>query len=258
MYAEERQREILVKARSAGRVEVETLSLGFEVSSETIRRDLTVLARAGYVQRVHGGAIPTERLTVEPTLALRDQLMTPEKEAIAVRAMAEVPAEGAILLDAGSTTRRLARILPNDRQLMVVTNALGIAMTLGHREDLTVLLLGGRLRSRTLATVDDWAVRAAHEIRVAVAFIGTNGLSTAAGLTTPDPAEAAIKRAMIANARRVVVLADHTKIGEEHFAKFGDLSDIDLLVTDTGLSDTATAKLTHAGLDVVRASTPQG
>jgi DeoR family transcriptional regulator, fructose operon transcriptional repressor len=121
-----------------------------------------------------------------------------------------------------------------------------------------VLLLGGRLRPTTLATVDDWAVRSACELRADVAFIATNGLSAEAGLTTPDLAEAAIKRAMIASARRVVVLADHTKIGEEYFAKFGDLSDIDLLITDAGLGDVATAKLTHAGLDVVRAGTAQG
>jgi DeoR family transcriptional regulator, fructose operon transcriptional repressor len=258
MYAEERQQEILVMARSEGRVDVERLSVGFDVSSETIRRDLTALARAGHVRRVHGGAIPTERLTFELALAERDLLMTAEKEAIAQRALAELPPDGAIVVDAGSTTGRFARVLPGNRQLTVVTNALGIAMSVGPREDLTVLLLGGRLRPTTLATVDDWAVRSARELRADVAFIATNGLSAKTGLTTPDLAEAAIKRAMIASARRVVVLADHTKIGEEYFAKFGDLSDIDLLITDAGLGDAATAKLTHAGLDVVRAGTPQG
>jgi DeoR family transcriptional regulator, fructose operon transcriptional repressor len=257
MYAEERQQEILQRARSQGRVDVETLAAGFDVSAETIRRDLTTLAHAGHVRRVHGGAIPTERLTFELALSERDLLMTAEKEAIAKRALDELPSEGAIIVDAGSTTGRFAQILPHHRQLTVITNAIGIAMAVGPREDLTVHLLGGRLRPTTLATVDDWSVRAVRELRADVAFIATNGLSAEAGLTTPDLAEAATKRALIASARRVVVLADHTKIGEEYFAQFGALSDIDLVITDSGLDDAAAAELTHAGLDVVRAGTRQ-
>ena len=253
MYAEERQQAILTRAREHGRVDVEGLSTGFEVSAETIRRDLKSLENAGVVRRVHGGAIPVERLTFEPALAQRDRLMTAEKEAIAHEALAEVPAEGAILLDAGSTTSRLAQILPDDRPLTVVTNSPEIGVHLAQRDDLTVMLLGGRLRKRTLATVDDWAAQAIRQMHVEVAFIGTNGLSLERGLTTPDPTEASTKRAMIASASKVVVLADHTKVGNDYFARFGELSDIDLLVTDSGLDDEATSHFLQAGMDVKRA-----
>jgi DeoR family fructose operon transcriptional repressor len=253
MYAAERQQAILTRARELGRVDVEGLSSGFEVSAETIRRDLKSLENAGVVRRVHGGAIPVERLTFEPALAQRDRLMTAEKEAIAHEALAEVPDEGAILLDAGSTTSRLAQIIPEDRSLTVVTNSPEIGVHLAQRDDLTVLLLGGRLRTRTLATVDDWAAQAIRQMHVEVAFIGTNGLSVERGLTTPDPAEASTKRAMIASASKVVVLADNTKIGKGYFARFGELSDVDLLVTDAGLDDEATSHLLQAGMDVTRA-----
>jgi len=253
MYAEQRQQRIVELARSAGRVDVAALVAEFEVTAETVRRDLTALERHGVLRRVHGGAIPVERLGFEPGLAARDAVMTEEKERIAKAALAELPTEGSVLLDAGTTTARLAELLPGDRDLTVVTNALPIALTLSVRPGLTLRLLGGRVRGRTLAAVDDWAQRDLREIYVDVAFVGTNGISLKRGLTTPDPAEAAVKRAMIAAARRVVVLADHTKVGSDHFARFGDLEDVDLLVTDSGLGAAQAAGLETAGLEVVRA-----
>jgi DeoR family transcriptional regulator, fructose operon transcriptional repressor len=254
MYAEERQREILARARERGRVEVESLSKGFEVSAETIRRDLNNLEQAGVLRRVHGGAIPVERLNLEFPLAQRDQLMTQQKDAIAQAALGQLPRTGAILLDAGTTTSRLARCLPAGLDLTVVTNSPAIGLALAQRDDLTVMLLGGRIRQKTSATVDEWALHSTRQIHVDVAFMATNGISVSRGLTTPDPAEAGIKRAMIASARRVVLLADHTKLDNDCFARFGELSDVDLLVTDSGLDDIAQQQLRQAGLDVVRAT----
>src|SRR5437899_11993179 len=122
MYQEERQAAILERARAIGRVDVGELAGDFDVTPETVRRDLTILERHGLLRRVHGGAIPVERLGFEPALATRDVTMTAEKDRIAKAALAEVPAEGAILLDAGSTTGRLADALPVDRELTVVTH----------------------------------------------------------------------------------------------------------------------------------------
>ena len=108
MYAEERQQEILRLARTDGRVDVTALAETFSVTAETIRRDLTTLERAGVLRRVHGGAIPMERIGFEPALATRDSLLIAEKERIAKAAVAELPDEGAIILDAGTTTARMA------------------------------------------------------------------------------------------------------------------------------------------------------
>lgn len=253
MYAEERQQEILRLARVSGRVEVTALAEEFAVTTETIRRDLTTLERAGVLRRVHGGAIPVERIGFEPALAARDTVFTAEKERIAKAALAEVPHDGGIILDAGTTTARLAQALPVDRELTVVVNSPVIAATLGTRANLTVFQVGGRVRGKTLATVDDWALRPLADLYVDIAFMGTNGVSVERGLTTPDPAEAAVKRAMIAAARRSVLLADHTKIGDDYLARFGSLSDIDLLITDSGLSDELTEEIENAGVRVVRA-----
>src|SRR5919198_5469991 len=144
MYAEERQREILRRAREAGRVDVVRLAEDLAVTSETIRRDLTVLERAGVLRRVHGGAIPIERIGFEPALAARDAVMTSEKERIAKAALAALPPEGAVIIDAGTTTGRLAAVLPADRELTVVVNAPPLAVALASRPHLTVIMLRGR------------------------------------------------------------------------------------------------------------------
>lgn len=253
MYAEERQQQIMQLARSVGRVHVASLATQFSVAAETVRRDLAVLERQGGLRRVHGGAVVLDRLGYEPAVAAREGVMTAEKERIAKAALDELPDEGAILLDAGTTTARLAAILPTDRELTVVVNAVDVATRLTGHGNLTVLILGGRIRGRTMAAVDMWALRALEETYVDIAFMATNGVSPRRGLTTPDPTEAAVKRAMIASARRTVLLVDHTKFGNDHLIRFGDLADVDTLITDNGLDADLAAELASHGPRVVRA-----
>ncbi|MGW0701027.1 DeoR/GlpR family DNA-binding transcription regulator [Streptomyces sp. NPDC002867] len=253
MYAAERQQEILRLARDGGRVDVLSLAESFQVTAETIRRDLKSLDRAGLVRRVHGGAIPAGRLDFEPDLAERESTAADEKDRIAQAALGELPEEGSVILDAGSTVGRLAAAFPLDRSLTVVTHALPVAARLADHPGIDLHLVGGRVRHRTRAAVDAWALRAYSEIHADVVFIGANGYSADGGLTTPDLAEAAVKRAQIAAARRVVLLADSAKYGQEHFARFGDLSDVDLLITDSGLAPKDAEAIEAAGTEVVRA-----
>ncbi|GHF96546.1 DeoR/GlpR family DNA-binding transcription regulator [Streptomyces thermodiastaticus] len=253
MYAPERQQEILRLAREGGRVDVVSLAEVFQVTAETIRRDLKALDRAGLLRRVHGGAIPVGRLDFEPDLSEREATAAGEKDRIAKAALAELPAEGTVILDAGSTVARLAAALPLDADLTVVTHSLPIAARLADHPGLQLHLVGGRVRHRTRAAVDAWALRAYGEIRADVAFVAANGFSAEHGLTTPDLAEAAVKRAAVAAARRVVLLADSSKHGQEHFARFGGLSDVQVLITDSGLSPEEAAAIERGGTQVVRA-----
>ncbi|RNM17483.1 DeoR/GlpR family DNA-binding transcription regulator [Nocardioides pocheonensis] len=253
MYAEERQAAIVTRARAEGRVEVASLADSLGVTTETVRRDLTALERAGVLRRVHGGAIPVERLGFEPAVDTREQVATSEKEAIAKAALNELPVDGAIALDAGTTTLRLAEAIPADRELTVVTNGLPIAMALAGRPNLTVHVVPGRVRSRTLAAVGEASVAFLRELYVDVAFLGTNGFSPERGFTTPDAEEAATKRALIGCAGRSVALADSSKHGVNHFAAFAGIEDIDLLITDGGLDPRKVSGLEAAGLQVVRA-----
>ncbi|MFD4034555.1 DeoR/GlpR family DNA-binding transcription regulator [Streptomyces sp. NPDC058637] len=253
MYAPERQQEILRLAGESGRVDVLSLAEEFQVTAETVRRDLKALDRAGLLRRVHGGAIPAGRLGFEPGLAERDTVAADEKDRIAAAALGELPAEGNIIIDAGTTTARLAAAVPVDSRLTVVTHALPVAARLADHPGISLHLVGGRVRHRTSAAVDAWALSAYSEINADVVFLATNGLSAEGGLTTPDLAEAAVKRAVITAARRVVLLADSAKFGQEHFARFGDLSQVDLLITDMGLSPEDARAIESRGTEVVRA-----
>ena len=252
MYTEERRQEIALVVRQDGRGDVAELADRFEVTPETIRRDLTDLERHGILRRVHGGAIPIERFRAEPAIAEKTEAMAKEKTRIASAALAFVPDHGTVLLDAGTTTLALAQVFP-DRELTVFTNAMQVGLALTPRRSLQLYLIGGRVRGRTLADVDDWAMQQLADLRVDVAFMGTNGLTVARGLSTPNPAEAAVKREMCRVAQQVVVLADHTKVGEEDAIRFASIEAVDALVTDAGLSQAHRQALEDVGVEVVLA-----
>jgi DeoR family transcriptional regulator, fructose operon transcriptional repressor len=253
LFVGERQEAILAQIRRDRRVSVASLAERFAVVGETIRRDLAELERRGVVQRVHGGAIPVTTLSFEPSIEDRARLMPAEKERIAAAALAEIPAQGSIFIEAGSTPSFLANAIPRDRTLTVVTNGGYIASALARRDNLTVLSVGGRIRPLSMACVDDWALDILARLHVDVAFLGTNGISAGGGLTTPDLAEAAVKRATLTIAARTVLLADHSKIGVVTTARYGELSQIDLLITDSGLAAREARELEACGLPVIRA-----
>lgn len=245
-YAAQRQEAILRALRSRGEVNAAALSEELDVTSETIRKDLIVLERQGLLRRVHGGALPVEGLSFEPEVSARLGYAR-EKQRIAQAALGHLPAAGSVLLDAGSTMTKLAEIFPGDRQLTVFTNTIPIALALVTRPNLTVYAVGGRLRGRTLATVEGWAAQALAEINVDVAFLGTNAISVERGLTTPDPAEAAVKHLMLGCAQKRILLADSSKIGKISLCRHASLSDIDILITDTGIAAADAAAIRAAG-----------
>lgn len=256
MYAAERHRVILERARFQGRVEVASLALEFDVTPETIRRDLATLVRQGLLQRAHGGAIPVERLVgFEPAVTERAGVLAEHKARIARRALAEIPDRGAVFLESGSTVMALAETLAGrpPAGLTVVTTSLPVALRLGTAAGPTVLMVGGRVRPATQATVDDWALTALAGTTADVAFVGTNGLSAERGLSTPDPAEAAVKRAALGVGRRTVLLADHSKFGVVSLCRYGSPADLDLVITDTAADEAMVAEMRAAGAAVVQA-----
>ena len=253
MYAEERQQAMAQLISSQGRLSVARLADEFDVTTETVRRDLSTLDRMGLVRRVHGGAVPAGSLTViESGISERDRANTPAKDAIAAAAVALLPPpESVVVIDAGSTTVRLAAALPREHRLTVVTHAVPVAARLAGLPQIELHLLPGKVRATTHAAVGSDTVAALRELRVDVAFVATNGLTAEHGLTTPDREEAATKRAIIGCARRTVVLADATKIGVETAVRFAALADVDALVTDAGIDRADHRALERAGLEVV-------
>jgi DeoR family fructose operon transcriptional repressor len=248
-FAEQRQQFVLQQLAALGRVEAARLAAELGVSTESVRKDLAVLETRGLLRRVHGGALPVPDLTFEPPVDQRTSFMA-EKDAIAHAALAHIPPGGSILLDAGSTTARLAALLPADQHLFVCTNALPIAMLLLSRPSITVRTLGGTVRRPTLAEVGQFAGEALGQINVDVAFLGSNGVSFTRGLTTPDEQEAVVKTQMHRAARRRILLVDHSKFGRESLCRHAELSDIDLLITDSGVSRSDLKALHRAGVRV--------
>ncbi len=253
MYAEERQQAMAQAITQQGRVSVAELAAEFSVTTETVRRDLSALERIGLIRRVHGGAVPASSLAViESGLTERDLANTAAKDLIAAAAVALLPPPGSIIImDAGSTTARLATLLPRDHRLTVVTHAVPVAARLAGLPQIDLFLLPGKVRPTTQAAVGADTVAALADLRADVSFVATNGLTTSHGLTTPDREEAATKRAIVAAGRRTVVLADSTKIGVESSLRFASISDIDVLVTDSAIKPDDQKALDAAGVEVV-------
>jgi DeoR family transcriptional regulator, fructose operon transcriptional repressor len=249
----DRQHAIYMLALSRGSVDVADLARRYEVSTETIRRDLSDMQDRNLLRRVHGGAVPVERISHEPLLAARDVVNAEEKLRIATKAVEEVPERGSVIIDSGSTTQRLADVFPVEREVHVVTNSLMTALTLSRRGLGQLTVLGGAVRTNTLAMVDDTSRSELQHMAIDVLFISCDGLSFQHGLTTPYREEHMIKRAMIESARRVVAMVEQSQFGNVQMFSFAAFDEIDVLVTDTRVEPEAAAALANRGIAVHRA-----
>ena len=257
MEADERQRKILARARNDGRVEVTSLADDLHVAPETVRRDLRQLVERGMLQRVHGGAHPVESVGYESNLSHRTTSLVAEKHRIAAAAAARLDGAESVYIDEGVTPQLVAEaigatMLPGSK-LTVVTSSLLAAGALANNPNVTVVLLGGRVRGLTMATVDHWATRMLKELVIDLAYLGANGISREHGLTTPDPAVAAVKSQVVASSRRRIFVGVHSKFGVASFCRFADIPDFEALVTDTGVSAADAHRYSVLGPPVIRA-----
>jgi DeoR family fructose operon transcriptional repressor len=252
MYAQERQQFILSTARARGRVEVGALADELSVTVETVRRDLTALERLGVLRRVHGGALPVARTSLERTLETRQSEYADAKRRIGARAVMELSDGNTVLFDAGTTTLAVVDALPPSLRITAITNSVEISARLAVRPKTELMMLGGRVRPTTGATVGEWVTAALRDLWVDVAFLGTNGFSVEHGLTTPDQAESVAKQSMVESARRLIGVADASKAGQVHLHKFADTSDLALLISDDELDADTEQDFESAGVEVVR------
>ncbi len=239
MLAQQRQQAIVGLVQERGGVRVADLVREFGVSDMTIRRDLEVLAERGLVAKVHGGATTVGAgSTEEPGFAAKSVRQREEKDAIARRAALLVRPGTAIAVSAGTTTWTLANHLTDVPELTVVTNSIQIADVFyrAGRADQTIVLTGG-IRTPSDALVGPVAVAAIRSLNVDLLLMGVHGMSIHAGFTTPNLMEAETDRAMVAAARRLAVLADHTKWGTVGLSTIARLGDADVLVTDSAIGD---------------------
>jgi DeoR family fructose operon transcriptional repressor len=250
---DERRRLILDHARGHCHIEVAQLALQLDVAAETVRRDLKVLEEHGLVRRTHGGAYPMDGAGFETNMAHRSGHRVPEKRRIAVAAAEHLGDAETVYLDEGFTPLLVAEeVIKLTRPLTVVTASLTAAGIVAPADNMTVILLGGRVRGQTLGTVDYWATNMLSDLVIDLAILGTNGISRDRGLTTPDPAVSAVKRKVVEVSRRRLFVGVHTKFGVNSFCKFADVADFETLITDTGMSTHDAHRYGALGPAVVR------
>lgn len=251
MLIEERRQHVLALLQQNGRVLVSELSDELGISRITIRKDLDYLEGKGLIQRSHGGALlPNPSALSDPSLREKEHQHHKEKRRIAETATTLIAEGQCVLLDSGTTTTCIARLLRTFNSLTVITNAVNIAVELANT-NVDVILTGGMLRKNSFSLVGPQAEDMLREIHADTLFLGVDGFDPTTGVTTPNVLEARVNRAMVHAARKTVVVCDSTKFHRRSLANIVPLSNIHTVITDSGMAHEDAARLRDAGIEVM-------
>lgn len=240
MLQNQRRDKILELIREDGHAKVTDLSRIFKVTEVTIRQDLEAMEKDGSIVREHGGAFLKNIDLSVKNFSLQNQENLAEKMMIARKAAEFIHDGDTIILDSGSTTTEIARLLTGYNNLTVITNALNIALLLGAQSGINVIVTGGEFKAPTLSLTGQKAADFFQNLHVDKLFLATAGIALKSGLTYPGISDICVKRAMIESANEIYLVADSSKIGKNAFASLGALSLINYLITD--------AKVTQANI----------
>ncbi|MGL5039712.1 MAG: DeoR/GlpR family transcriptional regulator [Aeromonas sp.] len=231
MKQTQRHLAILETLTQQGFVSTDHLVTHFEVSPQTIRRDLNDLALQNKIHRHHGGA-SLYSSTVNTAYSARKVMQLQEKERIAQALAAHIPNGASLFIDIGTTTEAIARALLNHRELKVVTNNLNVASILTAKDDFTVIIAGGEIRNRDGGIVGEATRDFISQFRMDYGVIGISGIDNDGSLLDFDYHEVKIAQGIIAHSRQVLLAADHTKFGRNAMVNLGHLSQVHALFTD--------------------------
>ncbi len=252
MKRSERIAAILDQLAASGSLDVGQLANAHRVSAATVRRDLQTLEDQRLLSRTHGGAIASS-VDYELPIRYRDGQHHEAKRLIAREAARRIPTGGAVVaLTGGTTTTEVAKCLADRTDVTVVTNALNIAALLAVRPRMKVIVTGGVARQQSYELVGPLAEQTLEGLNIEVAFVGVNGITARAGLTTHDEVEAHTDRVMLRRARRVVVVADGTKVGQVRMASIAASSEVSTLITDSTAPAAEVEALRQVGIEVFR------
>jgi len=237
MLPHQRREKILEMIKEDGHAKVLQLSKIFKVTEVTIRQDLEKLEKEGFVEREHGGAYLKNVGVLVKNVLLQNQDNLLEKAAIAQKAVEFINDGDTIILDSGSTTTEIAKLINGFKNLTVITNSLNIALILGADPEINLVVTGGEFKAPTLSLTGQKAADFFDNLHVDKLFLATAGITLKSGLTYPSISDICVKRAMIESANAVYLVADSTKIGKSSFASLGALSLIDFLITDSKINE---------------------
>ncbi|HHV55172.1 MAG TPA: DeoR/GlpR transcriptional regulator [Firmicutes bacterium] len=247
----ERRAEIIRILEAQGSVRVATLAVRFNVTEETIRRDLEALEEQGILQRTYGGAVRAGITPVESPVGRRELEHRAEKEAMAQKAVDLIEDGETLFLDSSTTALALARALRSKQRLTVLTNGVRIVMELATRSGYTVIATGGLLRESSLSFVGPLAERAVSQYHVDWAFLSCKGFTLERGMTESNELEAQLKRLMVSHAHRAVAMVDSSKFGHVAFATIVPISDLNILITDDGAPGAILDQVRESGVEVM-------
>lgn len=250
MIAAERRARIKRVLMEKRYIKVAELTRLFDVSDETIRRDLDELEKQGILKKNYGGAELVEDSYVVPPFRIRNEENMDVKLQVGKKVSELITDDTFVILDAGSTTLCVARAL-RDKRLSVLTNDLNIAYELSGVQNINVFLTGGMLKKENNSLIGPEAIRSIATYNASVAIIGTGGMTFNKGFTTGDTFEAEVKRAMMASADRVMIVADASKINKKAMVTFADLSEADDVVIGGQADEDFTAGLADMGINVI-------
>jgi DeoR family transcriptional regulator of aga operon len=252
-----RAKEILRLLLSHGKTSVEELTELFGTSPASIRRDLMRMEKRGLVHRTHGGAMLADQAVYEPfrfdaSFQVREDRFAPEKKRIGLAAAELIRDKETVGFTAGTTTTQVARQLRHRTGIHIITNALNIGMELSSSNGLDTTLTGGSIRwPGAFSLIGPTAIESVNVVVMDRVFIGVCGVDADRGATTIEAEEAAVFRAMIRQAKEVIVVADSSKVGMVSPAVICAVSDIDVLITDDGISKDASLAFARSGVRVI-------
>lgn len=251
MFQDQRREKILQLLQENGSCRVQELKKLFNVTEPTIRKDLETLEQEGLITRQHGGAYINNLEIYPQPLALPKRGHENQKGKIGLKAAEFVNNGDSIILDSGTTVSEMVKHLSDRTNLHIVTNALNIALYLGMEPTNHVLVVGGEFKPPTLSLTGEKALALFENLYVEKLFLATGGFSLKAGLTYPGFSDIALKRAMIASAKTVFLLADSSKLEKVLFASLGCVDEIDYLLTDADISSEYTKKIEDLGIRII-------
>ena len=247
-----RRQEIIQTLSAEGSTQVLGLSERFQVSTQTIRKDLAFLEGRGVLVRCYGGAVAASAigLTDEHPVDAKRGLHTSEKERIGRLAASMIKPGDAVILDSGTTTAEIARFLPERSDIIVLTNDAGILNQLMKRDDVEIVLLGGRLRRKNMAFYGGQTESALDSLQVDRLFLGVDGIDLQRGITTHFEAEAVLNRKMARVARQIIAVTDSSKFGSTCLHRIMGIEDVDILITDAGAPEESLELARKLGCEV--------
>ncbi len=251
MQLQKRQNQILASVRSRGACSIVELAAELNVSDETIRRNIKPLVRQGLVDKVHGGIVLSQQQEPEPPFEKRMHEQVEAKRAISALVAGIIRDGDSIMLDTGSTTAFVARGLGDHRELSVVTNCTEIARTLAREPSNRVHLCGGALRPDDWATFGSAAIEFVRQFHVNYAILSIGGITESGSFMDYHLEEAEFSRAVIAQAKQTIVVADHSKFGNPDFIQVCDFDAVDLVVVDRPPPASIAARMRDAGVDLI-------